>query len=91
MFLLLAQFTERGWSVTIANDFTAIPITGPNAKIVVLRSDNHDELERTGGQLLLHIARTANAKPTLFGRELVLAAVDSFMRLPATITPATIY
>ena len=39
----------------------------------------------------MHITRTAIAEPTLFGRELVLAAVDSFMRLPAAphrITPA---
>ncbi len=82
MFLILAQYTERGWSVTIADDFTPIPITGPNAKILVLRSDNHAELERVGGQILLHIARTAAAEPKLVGRELVIAAVDSFGPLP---------
>lgn len=94
MLTLLAVYGRDRWSVTIAKNSDVSMLCGRNGAVVVLESRDHHELEQKGGALLMHITRTAIAEPTLFGRELVLAAIDSFMRLPArptVITPVTIY
>ncbi|MEK7459192.1 MAG: hypothetical protein AAB663_02180 [Patescibacteria group bacterium] len=91
MLTLLALYGSDRWYVTIATEMELPVLCGRKNAIIVFSSRDHQELEQKGGALLMHITRTAIAEPTLFGRELVLAAVDSFMRLPAAphrITPA---
>ncbi len=84
MLTLLAIYGSDRWYVTIATAVELPVLCGRKNAIVVFSSRDHHELKEKCGALAMHITKTASEQPTLFGRELVHEAVDSFRRLPAT-------